>query len=70
MDLRPEKYIRSLGVGEPVKQEFSWMQYVVDQSAAPKKFVLFFFIHELYQNRRLELDITAAYKRQQGSQIK
>ena len=36
MDLRPEKYIRSLGVGEPVKQEFSWMQYVVIQSAAPK----------------------------------
>ena len=30
MDLRPEKYIRSLGAGEPVKQEFSWMQYVVE----------------------------------------
>ena len=69
MDLRPEKYIRSLGAGEPVKQEFPWMQYVVDQSAAPKN-LSFSFIHELYQNRRLELDITAAYKRQQGSRIK
>ena len=35
-----------------------------------QKFVVFSFINELYQNRRLELGITAAYKRQQGSQIK
>ena len=46
------------------------MQYVVDQSAAPKNLVVFSFINELYQNRRLELDITAAYKRHKGSQIK
>lgn len=58
------------GGWELVKQEFSWMQYVVDQSAAPKNLVLLSFINELYQNRRLELDITAAYKRHKGSQIK
>lgn len=32
-----------------------------------QKVVLFSFINELYQNRRLELDITAAYKRHKGS---
>ncbi len=32
---------------------------MVDQSAAPKNFVLFSFINEMYQITRLELDATA-----------
>ena len=32
-----------------------------------EKVILFSFINELYQNGRLELDITAAYKRYEGS---
>ena len=39
----------------------------VGSKRGAQKVVLFSFINELYQNGRLELDITAAYKRYKGS---
>ena len=69
MDLRPEKHIRSLGVGEPVKQEFSWMQYVVIQSAAPKNLSSLPLSTSCIKTGGWNW-ITAAHKRHRGSQIK